>query len=166
MLVTVALLTDLVDGRLARATGTTSELGARLDQEADALLILVLSAVVAADLGWWVLGIGLARYVFGALFALVGPLRSPPGAGRGSGARRSRRWSGSCSPPRPCCRCPDLVATVAVAVVAVLLAESFLHEAVDRWRAAGRAAGGALRHRARRSWWSGWRSSRRPTATT
>ena len=77
-LVTVALLTDLVDGRLARATGTTSELGARLDQEADALLILVLSAIVAADLGWWVLGIGLARYVFGALFTLVGPLRSPP----------------------------------------------------------------------------------------
>ena len=32
---------------------------------------------------------------------------------------------------------PDLVATVAVAVVAVLLAESFLHEAVDRWRAPG-----------------------------
>ena len=36
---------------------------------------------------------------------------------------------------------PDLVATVAVAVVAVLLAESFLHEAVDRWRAPGGAAG-------------------------
>jgi hypothetical protein len=32
---------------------------------------------------------------------------------------------------------PDLVATAAVAAVGVLLAESFLHEAVDRWRAPG-----------------------------
>ncbi|HRI97819.1 MAG TPA: CDP-alcohol phosphatidyltransferase family protein, partial [Nocardioides sp.] len=51
VLVTVALLTDLIDGRLARAIGTTSARGARLDAEADALLIMVLSAVVAADLG-------------------------------------------------------------------------------------------------------------------
>src|SRR4051794_1039484 len=78
VLVTAALLTDLVDGRVARATGTVSELGARLDQEADALLILVLSAVAAVDHGWWVLGIGLARYAFGALFALVPRLRTPP----------------------------------------------------------------------------------------
>ena len=70
-----ALLTDLVDGRLARATSTVTRLGARLDQEADAVLILVLSAIVAADLGPWVLGIGLARYAFGALFRVVPGLR-------------------------------------------------------------------------------------------
>ena len=134
VLVTVALLTDLVDGRLARATGTTSELGARLDQEADALLILVLSAIVAADVGWWVLGIGLAHYVFGALFTLVGPLRSLPA--------RPRFWCktvavlvGVVLAAAAVLPLPDLVATVAVAAVAVLLAESFLHEAVDRWRA-------------------------------
>ena len=136
VLVTVALLSDLVDGRLARATGTTSELGARLDQEADALLILVLSAIVAADLGWWVLGIGLARYWFGALFTLVGPLRSPPA--------RPRFWCktvavlvGIVLAVGAVLPLPDLMATVAVAFVAVLLAESFLHEAVDRWRAPG-----------------------------
>ena len=134
VLVTLALLSDLVDGRLARATGTTSELGARLDQEADAVLILVLSVIVAADLGGWVLAIGLARYVFGAMFALVPPLRTPP------------------SRPRPWCKTvaalvgivlaaaavlpmPDLVAVGVVAVVGVLLAESFLHEAADRWLA-------------------------------
>ncbi len=134
VLVTVALLTDLVDGRLARATGTTSELGARLDQEADALLILVLSAIVAADVGWWVLGIGLAHYVFGAFFRLVGPLRSLPA--------RPRFWCktvavlvGVVLAAAAVLPLPDLVATVAVAAVAVLLAESFLHEAVDRWRA-------------------------------
>ena len=136
VLVTVALLTDLVDGRLARATGTTSELGARLDQEADALLILVLSAIVAADLGWWVLGIGLARYAFGALFTVVGPLRSPPA--------QPRFWCktvavlvGIVLAAAAVLPLPGLVATVAVAVVAVLLAESFVHEAVDRWRAPG-----------------------------
>jgi phosphatidylglycerophosphate synthase len=136
VLVTAALLTDLVDGRLARATGTTSELGARLDQEADALLILVLSAIVAADLGWWVLGIGLARYAFGALFTVVGPLRSPP--------TRPRFWCktvavlvGVVLAAAAVLPLPLLVATAAVAVVAVLLAESFLHEAVDRWRAPG-----------------------------
>jgi phosphatidylglycerophosphate synthase len=136
VLVTAALLSDLVDGRLARATGTTSALGARLDQEADALLILVLSVVVAVNLGWWVLGIGLARYVFGALFTLVGPLRTPPA--------RPRFWCktvavlvGIVLAAAAVLPLPDLVATTAVGVVAVLLAESFLHEAVDRWRAPG-----------------------------
>jgi phosphatidylglycerophosphate synthase len=136
VLVTGALLSDLVDGRLARATRTTSALGARLDQEADAVLILVLSAVVGAELGWWVLSIGLARYVFGAVFALVGPLRSPP--------TRPRWWCktvaalvGVVLGVAAVLPLPDLVATLAVGVVAVLLAESFLHEAVDRWRAPG-----------------------------
>ena len=135
-LVTLALASDFVDGRLARATGTVSDLGARLDQEADAFLILVLSAVVAADLGWWVLGIGLGRYVFGAVFALVPQLRTPPA--------RPRFWCktvavlvGVVLAATAVLALPDLVATVAVAIVAVLLAESFLHEAVDRWRAPG-----------------------------
>ena len=38
----------------------------------------MLSAVVASHLGFWVLGIGVARYAFGALFALVPTLRTPP----------------------------------------------------------------------------------------
>jgi len=136
VLVTLALLSDLVDGRLARATGTTSELGARLDQEADAVLILVLSAIVAADLGWWVLGIGLARYVFGALFTVVPPLRTPP--------TRARFWCktvaalvGVVLAVAAVLPVPHLAATLAVAVVGALLAESFLHEAVDRWLAPG-----------------------------
>ena len=136
VLVTVALLSDLVDGRVARATGTASELGARFDMEADALLILVLSAIVATDLGWWVLGIGLARYVFGAVFTAGRPAAAPPA--------RPRFWCkvvavlvGIVLAVAAVLPLPDLVATVAVAVVAVLLAESFLHEAVDRWRAPG-----------------------------
>jgi phosphatidylglycerophosphate synthase len=131
-LLAVALLSDFVDGRLARWTGTASAFGARLDMEADALLILVLSVVVAADVGWWVLWLGLVRYGFAALVACVPRLRVEP-------------------PPRPWCKVvaavvagvlavaavgvlADTGTTLALAGASVLLAESFVHEAADRWR--------------------------------
>lgn len=73
----VALVLDLVDGRVARRTGTASAFGARFDMETDALLILVLSVHVAASYGAWVLLIGAARYLLGAA-ELVWPwLRRP-----------------------------------------------------------------------------------------
>jgi phosphatidylglycerophosphate synthase len=59
---TVALVLDAVDGQVARRTGTATPLGARLDAEADAFLILLLSIVVSRDYGDWVLVIGAARY--------------------------------------------------------------------------------------------------------
>ncbi len=126
----------------------------------------MLSAVVAADLGWWVLGIGLARYVFGALFALVAAAADAARPGPGSGARRSRCWSAIVLAVAAVLPLPDLVATVAVAVVAVLLAESFVHEAVDRWRAPRRAAGRCPTAPCSPSSSSGSRSWPRPTATT
>ncbi|MFC0533785.1 CDP-alcohol phosphatidyltransferase family protein [Phytohabitans kaempferiae] len=63
-LAAVALALDAVDGQVARRTGSTSALGARFDMEVDAILILVLSAVVAQTLGLWVLAIGVFRYAF------------------------------------------------------------------------------------------------------
>jgi phosphatidylglycerophosphate synthase len=63
-LASVALFLDLVDGWVARRTGTASELGARFDMEMDALLIAVLSVLVAGSLGPWVLAIGVMRYAF------------------------------------------------------------------------------------------------------
>jgi phosphatidylglycerophosphate synthase len=63
-LATVALVLDFIDGWVARRTGTESPLGARLDGEVDAFLILVLSVYVAPAAGAWVLGIGAARYAF------------------------------------------------------------------------------------------------------
>jgi phosphatidylglycerophosphate synthase len=63
-LASVALALDGVDGQVARRTGSTSALGARFDMEVDAFLVLVLSVLVAGTLGWWVLAIGLFRYVF------------------------------------------------------------------------------------------------------
>jgi phosphatidylglycerophosphate synthase len=59
---TVALVLDAVDGQVARRTGTATELGARIDGEVDAFLILLLSIAVSQDYGGWVLAIGAARY--------------------------------------------------------------------------------------------------------
>lgn len=61
-----ALLLDGVDGRVARATGTVTDFGARFDEEIDAAVILVLSTLIwrSTDLGFWVLAIGGMRYAF------------------------------------------------------------------------------------------------------
>jgi len=58
----VALGLDAVDGQVARRTGTATPLGARIDGEVDAFLILLLSIYVSQDYGSWVLVIGAARY--------------------------------------------------------------------------------------------------------
>src|SRR6516162_3796549 len=58
----VALALDAVDGQVARRTGTATPLGARIDGEVDAFLILLLSIVVSQAYGGWVLVIGAARY--------------------------------------------------------------------------------------------------------
>ena len=58
----VALALDAVDGQVARRTGTATPLGARIDGEVDAFLILLLSIAVSQDYGSWVLVIGAARY--------------------------------------------------------------------------------------------------------
>ncbi|MEU6143658.1 CDP-alcohol phosphatidyltransferase family protein [Streptomyces sp. NPDC047081] len=63
-LTAVALILDGVDGKVARATGTSTPLGARFDMEVDAFLILVLSVYVSMRLGPWVLLIGAMRYAF------------------------------------------------------------------------------------------------------
>ena len=60
----VALVSDAIDGWVARRTRTVSTFGARFDGEVDAFLILVLSVYVADTVHGWVLAIGLARYAF------------------------------------------------------------------------------------------------------
>jgi phosphatidylglycerophosphate synthase len=63
---TVAVALDGVDGALARRRNETSDFGARFDMETDALLILVLAALVwqHGKAGPWILAAGLLRYVF------------------------------------------------------------------------------------------------------
>lgn len=64
VLAATALVLDAVDGHVARRTGTASGFGARLDGEADAFLMLVLSVYVARSAGAWVVAIGAVRYLF------------------------------------------------------------------------------------------------------
>lgn len=83
------LLLDGLDGWLARRTGRCSAFGARFDMETDALLALLLAALVwqAGIAGAWVLWLGLARYGF-ALAGLVWPWL------RGDLPQRLRRKTG------------------------------------------------------------------------
>ena len=76
-LAAVALVLDLVDGWVARRTEMVTELGARLDGEVDAFLILALSIYVAPIYGAWVLAIGAARYLFLAGEWLLPWMRAP-----------------------------------------------------------------------------------------
>jgi phosphatidylglycerophosphate synthase len=77
VLASVALVLDLVDGWLARRTGTASAFGARFDGETDAFLILALSVYAAPTYGAWVLAIGAGRYVFGLGEWLAPWMRTP-----------------------------------------------------------------------------------------
>jgi phosphatidylglycerophosphate synthase len=63
---TAAVALDGVDGALARRRNEAGAFGARFDMETDALLILVLAALVwqQGKAGAWVLAAGLLRYVF------------------------------------------------------------------------------------------------------
>jgi phosphatidylglycerophosphate synthase len=76
-LAAVALALDLLDGWVARRTGTVTTLGARFDGEVDAFLILALSVYVVPAVGAWVLAIGAARYVFLAAEWLLPWMRAP-----------------------------------------------------------------------------------------
>ncbi|MEK9660169.1 MAG: CDP-alcohol phosphatidyltransferase family protein [Alphaproteobacteria bacterium] len=75
----IAALLDALDGQVARATGTVSAFGARLDMEADALFILILSALLwhIDKVGAWVIASGLARYAFVASGLALPSLRMP-----------------------------------------------------------------------------------------
>jgi phosphatidylglycerophosphate synthase len=79
----IALGLDACDGWVARRTRSASEFGARFDGEVDAFLILVLSVQVSRTLVWWVVAIGLMRYVFGLAGVAWPWLR---------GALPARRW--------------------------------------------------------------------------
>lgn len=73
----VAILLDGVDGRVARATGTVSAFGSRLDMEVDASLVLALSVAAVPRVGRWVLLLGAARYLLLLATLLVPRLGEP-----------------------------------------------------------------------------------------
>jgi phosphatidylglycerophosphate synthase len=62
----IALILDGVDGKVARATNSNSEFGARFDMELDALFIfgLCVATMAIGKAGPWVLMLALMRYAF------------------------------------------------------------------------------------------------------
>jgi phosphatidylglycerophosphate synthase len=131
-LASVALVLDLVDGRLARARESVTRLGAAFDMETDAWLILVLSAYAVPLVGPWVLLIGLARYLLLAA-ALVRPWLNRP--------TPSRRWAQVVAAVQGIVLVvvaaellPGRAAQGAALLALVLLAESFGHQLVHLWQ--------------------------------
>jgi phosphatidylglycerophosphate synthase len=127
----VALVLDLVDGRVARRT-RTSAFGARFDGEADAFLILVLSVEVAASGRPWVLLIGAARYLFGVAGRRWAWLAAPlpfrywrKVVTATQGVVLVTAAAGVLPPP---------LVTAALLVALALLAESFGRDVVWSWR--------------------------------
>jgi phosphatidylglycerophosphate synthase len=74
---TTCLVLDGVDGKMARRHHESSPFGARFDMETDAATVLFLSAAVPVfgAAGWWVLAIGLMRYLHVAASWVFAPLR-------------------------------------------------------------------------------------------
>ncbi|ATG50719.1 CDP-alcohol phosphatidyltransferase [Brachybacterium vulturis] len=75
VLIAAALASDALDGPVARRTGTAGPVGARIDMEADAALVLVLSVLAATVVGPWALAIGLMRYAYVAASSVRPALR-------------------------------------------------------------------------------------------
>ena len=142
-LAAVALILDAFDGRVARRTGTASELGARFDMEVDAFLILVLAVLVAGSLGAWVLLTGAMRYAFVLAARPLPWLRGelPPSTARKTVAAVQGTVllaAGAGVLPRP-------VAYGAVLLALVLLLWSFGRDVGGLWRVRERRTAGTPR---------------------
>jgi phosphatidylglycerophosphate synthase len=135
--IALALALDAVDGAVARHTGTASPLGGRFDMEIDAFLILVLSVIVARQLGAWVVAIGAMRYAFWVAGRLVPWLSAPV---------PPRYWRKVVAATQGIVLTavtsklfPSWLEITAVAVALALLVESFGHDVVWQWQARHRS---------------------------
>jgi phosphatidylglycerophosphate synthase len=131
-LASVALALDFVDGRVARRTRTASALGASLDGEVDAFLILALSVEVAPSAGVWVLAIGAARYAFLAAGWPFGWLRAP--LPRRDWRKVVAATQGIALTIAAAEVLPPVATRAALAVALTLLAESFGRDVWWLWR--------------------------------
>lgn len=128
----VALTLDFVDGRVARRTRTASAFGARLDGEADAFLILVLSVYVARSAGAWVLAMGVVRYAYAVATRLVPWMQRdlPPRYWR----KVVAAFTGIALLVAASGYAPVAVTSAGLVVALLLLAESFGWDVVWLWR--------------------------------
>jgi phosphatidylglycerophosphate synthase len=131
-LASVALALDFVDGWIARRTATESALGAKLDGEVDAFLILALSVEVAPSVGAWVLAIGLARYAFLAAAWRLPWMRAP--LPRRDWRKTVTASQGVALVIAAAGIVPTAVSRILLAVALAMLAESFGRDVWWLWR--------------------------------
>jgi len=128
----IALALDLVDGYVARRTGTESAFGARFDMEVDAFLIAVLSVHVASTFGWWwVLLIGAMRYLYVAAGRVFPWLRLPLPPRRS--AKVVAAIQGVALAVAASALLPQPLVRIALAVALILLVESFGQDCWSQW---------------------------------
>ena len=144
---TVAMVLDGVDGRIARRTGTATAFGARFDMELDSFSMLVLAALVwrSGRVAPWVLLLGTPRYLFVAAGWLRPWLRARL-------PERMRRKAGCVIQGIALLVClgpivPPGLATVVAALTLVLLACSFAVDVVWLFRHAVTATDSPLSSR-------------------
>jgi phosphatidylglycerophosphate synthase len=134
-----------VDGWVARRTATESALGAKLDGEVDAFLLLVLSVDVAPSAGAWVLAIGLARYAFLAAGWRFHWLSAP--LPRRDWRKTVTAAQGVALVIAAAGVLPNTASRVLLAVALALLAESFGRDVWWLWRQRRDAPARAVRNR-------------------
>jgi phosphatidylglycerophosphate synthase len=134
----VSLALDFVDGQVARRTGTVSALGARMDGEVDAFLMLALSVYVARSAGYWVLAIGAARYAFLAAGWTFGWMRAQ--LPRRDWRKVVAATQGITLTVAAADVLPHTLIQAALAVALILLAESFGRDVWWLWAHRRRAA--------------------------
>lgn len=137
VLIGATLASDAVDGPVARRSGTAGPVGARVDMEADAVLVLVLSVLAATVVGPWVLAIGVMRYVYVAASWARPALRRPLPYSllrRAIGALQGTSLLTATIPV-----IPVKAATAVLAIALGLLVVSFGRDVIGQERAEARA---------------------------
>jgi phosphatidylglycerophosphate synthase len=130
----VSLSLDGIDGWMARQEGLASAFGARFDVEVDAALALGLSLLVwqVGLAGFWVLALGLPRYVFLTAQQIWGWVRTP------LPPRRDRKvvcaMQITALIALLCPVVPAALAQPCAAVAAVVLLLSFTRDTLWLWR--------------------------------
>jgi CDP-diacylglycerol---serine O-phosphatidyltransferase len=93
----IAIVVDMLDGRIARLTGTESEFGAELDSLADVISFGVAPAILA--FGWGLSPLGRLGWAAGFFYVTAAALRLARFNLKGAGAGDKRYFAGMPSPP-------------------------------------------------------------------
>jgi len=93
----VAIVLDMLDGRIARLTGTESEFGGELDSLADVISFGVAPAILA--FAWGLSTLGRLGWAAGFLYVAAAALRLARFNLQGAGAGDKRYFAGMPSPP-------------------------------------------------------------------